>query len=234
MFAAALAAAGVGPGIRLLDAGCGSGIAAGMAAELGAAVHGLDASDEMVAIARHRVPAAVFVNGDLQSLPYADGTFDVVTGFNSFQFAAEPAAALAEARRVVRPGGRLVIVTWAPPAGMPAAAVISALRTLLPPAPPGAPGPFALSDEAALRAFAEQAGLRAEGIFDVACPFAYPDAETALRGLCSSGIAERARQVAGDAAVAAAYRAAIAPYLGPDGRVHIEATFRGLIAFRDI
>ncbi|MCX7889837.1 MAG: class I SAM-dependent methyltransferase [Rhodobacteraceae bacterium] len=232
MFEAALAHAGTGPGVRLLDAGCGSGIAAAMAADRGASVWGIDASDEMIAIARERVPQGRFDTGDLQALPYEAAAFDVVTGFNSFQFAADPVAALAEAARVVRPGGQVIVVTWGPPEGMPAAAVVGALRTLLPPPPPGTPGPFALSDEGALRGFAAAAGLAPGEVFDVACPFIYPDEATALRGLCSTGVAERGRELAGEEAVAAAYRAAIAPFRQHDGGFRIDATFRCLVASR--
>ena len=86
-------------------------------------------------------------------------SFDVVTGFNSFQYAGNPAVALAEARRVLRPEGTIVIATWGDPKEMEAAGVVAALKSLLPPPPPGAPGPFALSDEAALKKFAADAGL---------------------------------------------------------------------------
>lgn len=230
MFEAVLDRSGIGPGSVVLDAGCGSGIAAATAAALGAEVTGVDASEEMIAIARMRAPAARFLRADLQALPFADDAFDLVAGFNAFQFAADPVAALREARRVARPGGFVAIVTWGPPEGMPAAAVVGALRGLLPPPPPGAPGPFALSDAGVLADFAASAGLVPGDIFDVACPFDYPDAATALRGLCSSGVAARGREVAGEAAVAAAYAAAIAPFRRPDGRVRIDATFRCLMA----
>ncbi len=225
--------AGVGPGSRLLDAGCGAGMAAAMAAGRGAVVSGIDAAAAMIAVARERVPSGDFRAGDLQALPFADSAFDIVTGFNAFQFAADPVAALAEARRVVRPGGTVAVVVWGPPEGMPAAAaVVGALRHLLPPPPPGAPGPFALSQASALAALAEAAGLEAGACFDIDAPFLYPDSATALRGLCAAGTAERARDVAGAAAVEAAYGAAIAPFVQPDGRVSIGASFRCLMSRR--
>ena len=55
----------------------------------------------------------------------------------------------------------------------------------MPPPPPGAPGPFALSDEQALRKFAADAGLTPGELFDVDSPFVYPDEATAIRGLNS-------------------------------------------------
>ncbi len=227
---AAFAAVGVGPGTRLLDVGCGAGGAARVAAGLGATVAGLDAAEALLAIARERLPDADFRTGDLEVLPFPDAAFDVVTGFNAFQFAGNPAAALTEARRVTRAGGRVVVMTWSPPEGMPAASVVSALKGILPPPPPGAPGPFALSDEARLRAFAEEVGLRPLSVQDVDCPWLYPDEATALRGLGAAGIAARAAAIAGRAAVDAAFAAAIAPFRRADGTYLIGARCRILVA----
>lgn len=133
VYGAVLAALAPKPGQRLLDVGCGAGLFAQLAAGSGAVVCGIDASKAMLDIAADRVPAGDFRKGDLETLPYRDSSFDVVTGFNAFQFAANPSRALAEAARVVRPGGAVVVVTWGKPALMPAASVITALRPLLPP-----------------------------------------------------------------------------------------------------
>lgn len=203
-----------------------------LAAATGLSVAGIDAAQPMLEIARERVPDGDFRKGDLETLPHAEGSFDLVTGFNAFQFAASPARALGEAARVVRPGGAVVVVTWGEPQNMPAAAVITALRPLLPPPPPNAPGPFALSDKAALSGFAEAAGLQPAQVFDVDSPFTYPDLATALRGLNSSGVAAAAMERAGEAAVRAAHAAALAPFAQADGGYHVPAHFRCLIARR--
>jgi SAM-dependent methyltransferase len=221
---------GVGQGTRYLDAGCGAGMAAQRAAGLGAEVSGLDASEALLGIARDRVPQGTFHQGDLEALPFEDDSFDVVTGFNAFQFAGNPGIALAEARRVCRPGGAVVVLTWGRPEGMEAASIVGALRPLLPPPPPGAPGPFALSDESVLRAFAADAGLAPEAVVDGDIYWRYPDLDTALRGLGSSGVAVRAAQGAGRAAVDAAHDAALAPFRQADGTYRIAARYRYLLA----
>src|SRR5437868_12209979 len=77
-FIAALDALGVSDGTRLLDVGCGAGRALRLAADRGAKVTGLDASHGLLEYARRRVPDATIVQGELQSLPFADGTFDAV------------------------------------------------------------------------------------------------------------------------------------------------------------
>ena len=61
----------------------------------------------------------------------------------------------------------IVIMTWGEPAGMQAASLVAALKPHLPAPPSGAPGPFALSDETALRAFAAAGGLTPGAVFDV-------------------------------------------------------------------
>ena len=96
----------------MLEVGCGSGVFLRAAAERGAQISGLDASPELVALARARVPAADVRVGDLQFLPYPDDAFDLVAGFNSFFFAADLVAALREASRVARPDGRVLIQVW--------------------------------------------------------------------------------------------------------------------------
>jgi SAM-dependent methyltransferase len=229
-YEAVLAHCGVGSGHDYLDAGCGAGMAAHLAAARGARVAGFDAAEALLAIARERVPDGDFRVADLEQVPFADDVFDVVTGFNAFQFAGNPARALAEARRVARPGGRVVVLTWGSPEGMEAASIIAALRPLLPPPPTGAPGPFALSDEDRLRAFVTDAGLTPEEVIDVDCPWNYPDEATALRGFGSSGVAARAKDHAGAEAVDAAHRVALAPFRQPDGSIRLGATFRFVVA----
>ena len=220
----------VKPGVRHLDAGCGAGMAAQFAANAGAHVSGIDATENLIAIARERVPGGDFHVGDLESLPFADAAFDLVTGFNSFQYAGNPVVALREAARVTKPGGHIVVTTWGPPEKMPAASLVTSLRTLLPPPPPGAPGPFALSDEEPLRALASAAGLLTQEIIDVPSPFRYPDLATALRGLGSSGVATRAAEHSSAAEVDAAHEKALAPFRRSDGSYHADALFRCLIA----
>ena len=221
---------GLGSGTAYLDAGCGAGMAAQIAAERGARVSGLDAAENLLAVARTRVPSGDFHVGEIESLPFPDNTFDLVTGFNSFQFAGNPSVALAEAKRVAKPSGSVVIMTWGNPEGMEAASLLAALRPLLPVPPPGTPGPFALSDEAALRGFATRAGLEPVEVFDVDSPWQYPDLATALRGLRSTGVSLRAIENSSEDAVDAAHSQALAPFHQPDGSYQMGATFRCLLA----
>lgn len=102
---------GVTTGTRYLDAGCGAGMAAQMAASRGARVSGINAAQALIRIASSRTPSADFSVGDLEALPFDDAEFDAVAGFNSFQYAGNPVLALREARRVMKSSGAVVVVT---------------------------------------------------------------------------------------------------------------------------
>jgi ubiquinone/menaquinone biosynthesis C-methylase UbiE len=92
LMGAALDAARVTRGTRLLDAGCGAGLGALLANLRGATVTALDASAELLAIARARLPEADIREGDLETLPFDDEAFDAVTAVNSIFYAADMAA----------------------------------------------------------------------------------------------------------------------------------------------
>jgi SAM-dependent methyltransferase len=116
LFEAIADSLGVGAGTRVLDVGCGAGRFLRLAADhRGADVAGLDAAAALVAIARERLPGADLREGEMERLPWDDGSFDAVSGINAFQYAARPAAAAAEAARVVRHGGLVAVATWGRP-----------------------------------------------------------------------------------------------------------------------
>ena len=220
----------VGRGTQLLDVGCGPGLATQLAAKLGASVTGLDASEAELSIARERVPDGDFRQGEMEELPYADASFDVVTGFNSFQYAADPVNALRQARRVVKPGGYVAMVTWGRAQDCEHATTFAAVMACVPPPPPGAEGPFALSEPGKLEALLEQAGLTPQESGDVSCPFEYPDDETAWRALSSPGPLVAAIEYAGEEKIKQAILTSLAPFKTPQGGYRQENRFRYAIA----
>lgn len=220
----------VGPGSALLDAGCGGGYALQLAAKRGAAATGFDACGPLLDIVRQRIPGADVRQGDLESLPYADDSFDAVTAFNSIQFAADEVAAVRELRRVAKPGAKVGIVVWGAPERCETTVILAAIGGLLPPPPPGAEGPFALSVPGKLEELAAAAGLTPERADEVPTPLIYPDLDTAVRTQMSSGPARMAIEHAGEEATRSALTAAFAGSRQSDGSYRQDNSFRYLIA----
>jgi SAM-dependent methyltransferase len=220
----------IGSGVHLLDVGCGPGLFLKLAEQRGAVVSGLDAAKSSVEIARERVPGAELVVGEMEQLPFAARTFDVVTGFNAFQFAATPGRALAEAARVSTAGAPIAIATWGRPDQCEAAAYIRELGALLPPPPPGAPGPFALSEAGAIEEFAALGGLSAGPRRHVPCVWEYADEAELLQAFRSPGFAVKAIRTVGEKAVTRAILKAVAPFALSDGSYRLENVFSYVIA----
>jgi SAM-dependent methyltransferase len=215
---------------RMLDVGCGAGLAAQLASERGARIAGFDATEPLLEVARERVPDGDFRSGDMEELPFEDDSFSLVTGFNSFQFAGDPARALREAGRVAEPGAPVAVGVWGRADQCEAAVVLKAGSELGPPPPPGAPGPFALSEPGALEGFVEQAGLTAAAPVDVETIWRYPDLDAALRGLTSAGPATAAIRESGEERVRESLTSALEPFGDGSGGYRLTNVFRYLIA----
>jgi ubiquinone/menaquinone biosynthesis C-methylase UbiE len=97
---------------KFLDAGCGAGGASLLAKQRGAKINGLDATPEFIEICKSRIPEGKFTVGDLEELPYPDNTFDVIIATNSLQFTYNPANALSEFKRVMKPDGVAIIAIF--------------------------------------------------------------------------------------------------------------------------
>jgi SAM-dependent methyltransferase len=221
---------GIGNATRLLDVGCGSGGAALLASERGAQVAGLDASPGSIAVARERLPAGDFRVGDMEQLPWSDGSFDAVTGFNAFQFARTPVAALTEGRRVLAAGGKLGVVIWAPPAESQQPRIMAAISALAPPQSPGAPGPFALSGPGVLETTLETAGLHIVDRGEVPIVVEYPDVEAACNAMLAGSAGVRAVQHSGEGRVRQAIVDRLEEFHRPTGGYLFENRFRFVIA----
>ena len=142
-------------GVRLLDIGCGGGDFCALALARGAQVSGIDAAPAMVEIARGHAAGADLRVGAMERLPWDDGTFDAVTGFNSLQFADDPVSALREWVRVVRPGGKVAICAWGPRENNDLEVLEAALRGLADSPAPGR----SFGREGNLEAVRSRAGL---------------------------------------------------------------------------
>jgi SAM-dependent methyltransferase len=200
----------VGAGTRLLDIACGSGYAASVAAGRGAVVAGLDASEALIAIARARTPSADFRVGDMFTLPFEDGHFDVATSFNGIWKGCE--AALAEARRVVRPGGLVGFSFWGAPKRL---GLMPFFATVLELSPPGHVEATLNEGETGRPGVAEQmlADVGLEFVDRGAAPVIneFPDLDLAVRACASAGPSWPALQQVGYERFADAMREALRP-----------------------
>lgn len=103
------------PGEKVLDLAAGTGTSSVPFARAGADVIAGDISEGMLAVGRTRNPGIRFVHADALDLPFDDGQFDVVTISFGFRNVNDPERALAQMRRVLKPGGRLVICEFSRP-----------------------------------------------------------------------------------------------------------------------
>ncbi len=223
-----LDAAAVGPGTRLLDAGCGAGGASRLAASRGAHVNGLDAAEALLAIARTQVPDGDFRLGDVDALPYADETFDAIIAADVLPYVADPLAALRELRRVCTLGGRVVLALWGRPEECAQQNIVAAVRALLP--RPLDVEPWRLSTPAVLDALVAQAGLAVQGGGTVDCPAEYLDEEVFWQAQASAGPMQAALRLVRVEVLKATVLATVAPYRTSMGGIRLQHRFRYLTA----
>jgi len=106
------------PGMKVLDVACGTGNFALPAARAGAEVTGVDIAPNLVEQARENAKReglkARFDEGDVEAMPYEDGSFDVVATMFGAMFAPRPELVASELKRVCRPGGFIAMANWTP------------------------------------------------------------------------------------------------------------------------
>ena len=214
---------------HLLDVACGSGGALVAAARRGALLAGIDAANELIRIARRRLPDADVRNGTMFELPFNRASFDVVTSFNGIW--SDNAEVLTEIRRVIAPGGRVALTFWdfnQPSDHLQVLAAIvgkqdarhleSAVR----------------QGETAKPGLAENM-LRNAGFIPRRCANApvtheWPDRDIAVRALLSNGPAWAAIDHSGERAVRDAVASALERFDDPDFGVRLQSQYQYVIA----
>jgi SAM-dependent methyltransferase len=228
------------PGERVLDVGCGCGSTTlELARRVGptGSATGVDISSVMLEEARHAATEAglknvVFENADAQTHAFTPGSFDLVFSRFGVMFFAHPVVAFANLLKALRPGGRLVFITWQavhlnPWMGVPMMAAAQHIAIPVP-ANPHAPGPFAFADAERVRGILTDAGftdLGFEELQDTLAVAGGSDIDQTVQFLLQMGPTGAAmREAAADVlpAVTAAIRDALQPYVTADG-VRMEA-----------
>jgi SAM-dependent methyltransferase len=154
-----------------------------------------DFSSEMVEVARRRTAELGLQNVehrviDAEEIPLGDDSVDGIICRFGFMLMPDPDAALAETRRVLRPGGRLALAVWSTPERNPWIAIagrVLAERGLAPPTEPGTPGMFVLAQEESLRDLLEGASFGIERVDDVPVLLTYDDVDAYITAARDTG-----------------------------------------------
>lgn len=219
-----LDAAGVQEGSRVLDVATGPGYAAAAAVERGATAVGVDFAEAAVAVARQRYPALAFHVGSAEALPFPDADFDAVVMNFGLLHLARPEQALAEARRVLRPGGRIAFSVWAAPDSclgfklmLDAIAAHGVMDVALPDGPPF----FRFSDAAESARVLREAGFSAPTVEEARVAWELPHAdtlyETFYHGAVRTGALLQAQAPAAQSAIREAVRSGVMAFANAGG-----------------
>ncbi|GGT90956.1 hypothetical protein GCM10010256_58770 [Streptomyces coeruleorubidus] len=233
----------VGPTTRLLGLGCGSGLALLMAAARGAAVTGVDASPERMALARQRLLPEAGATRARAGARLVDGSprdteepgapaYTLVTAFEPIGCLAGDSEGLggllAEATPLAGRGAAVVLAGWGPPERCATTSVLRVATKLAEPLRSTGSWRPALRDD--LEDVAQRAGLKPDGSGRVACPFGYADVDSAVRGLKSTGLFDAAITATDQVQVDKELTEALHPHQRQDGTVWMPNVFRYLIA----
>lgn len=138
-----VAFARVGPGVELLDVGCGTGVVALTAARAGARATGLDLTPELIEGAKQNASLmkleVQWKVGDAEQLSFPDAKFDVVVSQFGHMFAPRPDVTVQEMLRVLKPGGTIAFSTWPPE--LFTGRMFALVSRYAPPPPPGVSPP---------------------------------------------------------------------------------------------
>ena len=180
--------------MRLLDMACGTGHVASAATARGAKASGMDLVAAMVSEARALHPGIQFSEGDAEAMPFGDGEFEAVVSNFGLRHFPHPERALAEAFRVLVPGGRFAASDWIPP-GAYGTLIHDALEAAghgdAPPAM--VPPPYNFADPAVFGSLLEAAGFSAPAMREISFPSRFPSAAHLLDTIYKGSVNVRKR-----------------------------------------
>jgi len=223
---------GLSPQHHVLDIGCGSGLFLRMAGAKGATCTGIDVSPALLELAKERNPAATLLNQDMRQLHLEDKSFDVVSGFNSLQYADDIMHTLGEIKRVLKDDGQLVIGVWGSAEECEALDVLASIASLLPEPPAGSPGPLALSEEGKVEQLLAAAGFQLKEKGTANCHWNFSSLDEALKGILSAGPSAEAIRYAGIDKVKEQLVNTLAPFNIYDEMFVLENVFHYFVAVK--
>ena len=188
----------VDAGDRLLDMACGSGLAIELARLRGASCSGIDASPRLVAVARDRNPDSDVRVGDMTALPWADGSFDVVTSFRGI-WGTTPGA-VDEAHRVLTAGGRFGMTVWGNVGRSPGGWMLAPFLWATEERVQHQADMVSLGWPGVCEQFLADRGFEPEERFEVPFVLEFADPESYARGMAATGPAYESIQSIGEEA----------------------------------
>jgi ubiquinone/menaquinone biosynthesis C-methylase UbiE len=208
----------------ILDIGCGTGYFLSLLEHYDAQLTGIDISDTQLKIAQEVLPRGLFQVANMESLPFADNSFDYVVANNSIQFSPDTDKALAEIYRVLKPGGQMIISLWDEPTKSDAFAYFKVFYGITGQAIESSI-PFNLSASGQINGLLQKAGFRVGVSQQVACPRTYDDTDNAIQGILSSGPASNAIRKSSREIVAQHVEESIKQFQQPDGSYAVNNYF---------
>lgn len=213
---------------HILDAGCGSGGALQLAAQLGAKVTGTDVAPEMLELCKERLPQGSFYVADSEALPFSDHSFDGVMAINSLQFTEAPVLALSEFARVGKSGAPIGIVCFGATEHSDWATVGAEVRKLFK-TPPTFEGPFSLSPPQKLYQAIADAGLQVVETEDIDLKREFNNFEEYWYGQSGTGATRFTVRELGEDLVKSTMANAIQQFTDANGRISMYNRFHALI-----
>jgi SAM-dependent methyltransferase len=222
----------IGPDVDLLDVACGAGYALGIAERRGARTAGIDASAELIELARRRTSQTELIVGSMFALPWPDASFDVVTSFNGIWGGCD--SALREAHRVLRTGGRIGFTFWGRGAMLDLRDYFIVLGTTAPGGADEMKGLATIGAPGVAEEMLSGAGFELDGCGSTKAILEMVDDDEAWRCLRSPGLVVPSLRAVGEGELRRRVMAAIASFRAPDGSyrlvnelVHVVGVKRG-------
>jgi SAM-dependent methyltransferase len=224
LFDGILDACGVGPGMDVLDAGCGSGGIAALAGTRGAHAAGFDISEGMVGLARAKVPDGDFRVGGLDAVPFESDGFDAVIACDCLPFADDTVRAIEELGRVCRADGTVAVAIWEVAENSDYSRIFAAMEASLP--KPTSITPLRLSADGLLDRLVRRAGLSVRETRDLPLEYRFANFDEYWRAARMLGGIGNMIRLAGEDRVRDAAHEAAAPCIRSSGELVMQNAYR--------